>query len=65
MQFGHLKFLSQANLVGSQSLLLFNNLILTVMAVSVLLGTLYPLLVDAMVVEKYRSGRILTRFLFR
>ena len=28
-------------------ILLFNNLVLTVMAVSVLLGTLYPLLVDA------------------
>jgi cytochrome c-type biogenesis protein CcmF len=33
--------------ISRESFLLFNNLILTVMAVSVLLGTLYPLLVDA------------------
>ncbi len=34
--------------VSRESFLLFNNLILTVMAVSVLLGTLYPLLVDSL-----------------
>ena len=33
--------------ISRESFLLFNNLILTVMAVSVLLGTLYPLMVDA------------------
>jgi cytochrome c-type biogenesis protein CcmF len=33
--------------ISRESFLLFNNLMLTVMAVSVLLGTLYPLLVDA------------------
>ena len=33
--------------ISRESFLLFNNLVLTVMAVSVLLGTLYPLLVDA------------------
>ena len=33
--------------ISRESFLLFNNLILTVMGVSVLLGTLYPLLVDA------------------
>ena len=33
--------------ISRESFLLFNNLVLTVMAVSVLLGTLYPLFVDA------------------
>ena len=34
--------------ISRESFLLFNNLVLTVMAVSVLLGTLYPLLVDSL-----------------
>ena len=34
--------------LSRESWLLFNNLILTVMAISVLLGTLYPLLVDSL-----------------
>jgi cytochrome c-type biogenesis protein CcmF len=34
--------------ISRESFLMFNNLILTVMAVSVLLGTLYPLLVDSL-----------------
>lgn len=34
--------------ISRESFLLFNNLVLSVMAVSVLLGTLYPLLVDSL-----------------
>ncbi|NOT85587.1 MAG: heme lyase CcmF/NrfE family subunit [Methylococcaceae bacterium] len=39
---------SKFSLVSRESFLLFNNVILTVAAITVLLGTLYPLLVDAM-----------------
>ena len=42
--------------ISRESFLLFNNLLLTVMAVSVLLGTLYPLLVDAMGAGKVSVG---------
>ncbi len=38
----------QFDWISRESFLLFNNLVLTVMAVSVLLGTLYPLLVDTL-----------------
>jgi|TARA_B110000305_G_scaffold147463_1_gene163733 cytochrome c-type biogenesis protein CcmF len=42
--------------ISRESFLLFNNLLLTVMAVSVLLGTLYPLLVDALGGDKVSVG---------
>ncbi|MDC1240909.1 heme lyase CcmF/NrfE family subunit, partial [Litorivicinus sp.] len=42
--------------ISRESFLLFNNLLLTVMAISVLLGTLYPLLVDALGGDKVSVG---------
>lgn len=44
------------DLVSRESALLFNNVILVVAAISILLGTLYPLLLDALGVGKISVG---------
>ena len=44
-------------LVSRESLLLTNNVLLVVACASVLLGTLYPLLIDALGLGRFRSGR--------
>ncbi|WP_027857807.1 heme lyase CcmF/NrfE family subunit [Marinobacterium jannaschii] len=52
----HVKSESSFELVSRESLLLMNNILLVIVAMTVLLGTIYPLLIDALGMGKISVG---------